>query len=136
MVDLTRDHVSWWLDAYERAWRSPGTADLDGLFSEHASYRMAPYEDAVSGIDAVRRLWDEERDGPEEPFELTSEIVAVDGPVAVVLAEVAYAEPPRDYRDLWVLRFAADGRCESYEEWPYWPGQPLSSRAVGPAQES
>ncbi|WP_327035397.1 hypothetical protein [Micromonospora ureilytica] len=29
----------------------------------------------------------------------------------------------QEYRDLWVMRFADDGRCRSFEEWPFWPGQ-------------
>jgi hypothetical protein len=38
--------------------------------------------------------------------------------------EVAYASSlPREYRDLWVIRFAEDGRCMAFEEWPFWPGQ-------------
>ena len=41
---------------------------------------------------------------------MTSEVVAVEGDVAVVRAQVEYADRSR-WRDLWVLRFAADGRC-------------------------
>jgi hypothetical protein len=26
-----------------------------------------------------------------------------------------------------VLRFAADGRVEDFEEWAYWPGKPYSA---------
>jgi len=37
---------------------------------------------------------------------------------------VEYAASGRPWRDLWVLRFAADGRCSSFEEWPFAPGQP------------
>jgi hypothetical protein len=28
------------------------------------------------------------------------------------------------WRDLWVLRFDADGRCTAFEEWPFVPDQP------------
>jgi hypothetical protein len=51
--------------------------------------------------------------------------VAVDGDVAVVGLHVQYGEPAAQrYRDLWVLRFAEDGRCAAFEEWPFWPGRP------------
>ena len=44
---------------------------------------------------------------------------------AVVRAEVCYGDPPtQEYRDLWVIRFAGDGRCTWFEEWPYWPEKP------------
>jgi hypothetical protein len=26
-----------------------------------------------------------------------------------------------EYRDLWVTRYAGDGRCRSFEEWPFAP---------------
>ena len=28
------------------------------------------------------------------------------------------------WRDLWVLEFDGDGRCASFEEWPFAPEQP------------
>lgn len=44
--------------------------------------------------------------------------------------EVRYGDPARqEYRDLWVLRFAAGGRVEDFEEWAYWPGKPYSAGA-------
>jgi hypothetical protein len=50
--------------------------------------------------------------------------------VAVVRAEVSYGDPPtQEYRDLWVIRFAADGRCAWFEEWPFWPQQPHAESA-------
>ena len=57
---------------------------------------------------------------------MTHEIVAVEADTAVVRVEVQYGPPDRSrYRDLWVVRFAADGRCREFEEWPFWPGQKI-----------
>jgi hypothetical protein len=59
---------------------------------------------------------------------MTSEIIAVEGATAVVRVEVFYGDPVRqEYRDLWVVGFADDGRCVSFEEWPFWPGQPYAT---------
>lgn len=42
---------------------------------------------------------------------------------------VRYGDPvTQEYADLWVLRFAADGRCAEFEEWAYWPGKSWSVR--------
>jgi len=121
--------VSRWLAGYEAAWRSPDTASLAGLFTADASYLQAPYEQPVTGLDAIVRMWDAEREGPDEVFTLATSILAVDGPVAVVRAEVRYGDPLRqEYRDLWVIRLDDDGRCSWFEEWPYWPGRPFSAR--------
>jgi hypothetical protein len=121
---MTREDVARWIAGYERAWRAPGTEALDGLFTRDAAYRQGPYEDPVTGLAAIEAMWDAERDGPDEVFLMTSEILAVDGPAAVARVEVWYGDPvEQEYRDLWVMRFAADGLCESFEEWPFWPEQ-------------
>jgi hypothetical protein len=120
-----RATVSRWLAGYEAAWRAPGTEDLAGLFTSEATYLQSPYHQPVVGLDAIGRMWEEEREGSDEVFTLATEILAVDGPVAVVRAEVLYGDPPvQEYRDLWVIRFADDGRCTWFEEWPFWPGRP------------
>jgi hypothetical protein len=120
-----RAAVSRWLAGYEAAWRAPGTGSLMEIFTADASYRQGPYEKPVVGLDAIGRMWDEERAGPDEVFTLSTEILAVDGPTAVVRAEVRYGDPVRqEYRDLWVMWLGEDGRCSRFEEWPFWPAQP------------
>lgn len=114
-----------WLASYEAAWRTAGTEGLDGMFTDDATYVQSPYQAPVVGLDAIRRMWNEERAGPDEVFTITTEIVAVDGPTAVARAEVRYGDPVRqEFRDLWVMRLDDDGRCRWFEEWPYWPGEP------------
>ena len=40
----------------------------------------------------------------------------MDGPTAVVRAEVHYGDPPhQESRDLWIIRLAEDGRCRWFE---------------------
>ncbi|HEY6593897.1 MAG TPA: nuclear transport factor 2 family protein [Asanoa sp.] len=108
-----------WVDAYERAWRTPGTDALAELFTEDAFYSQGPYVEPKIGLDAIARMWEETRD--DDVFRMTSEVVAVDADTAVVRAEVFYEKPAQEYRDLWVMRFAPDGRCRHYEEWPFAP---------------
>jgi uncharacterized protein (TIGR02246 family) len=96
-----REKVSQWVAAYEAAWRASGTAALAGLFSDDARYLQSPYEEPVAGLDAIRQMWDQQRDGPDEVFTLATQILAVDGATAVVRAEVRYGDPVRqEYRDL------------------------------------
>ena len=129
MEPASRDRVRDWLDGYERAWRSPGTVGLRELFTDDATYSTAPYRQPHEGLASIAELWEAEREGPDEAFTMASEIVAVDGEIAVVRVDVDYGNPPsREYRDLWLIEFAADGRCRAFEEWPFFPGQPLSAR--------
>lgn len=133
MTDRTAVHR--WLAGYESAWRTSGTHGLSALFTADAIYLHSPYEEPVVGIHAIRNMWDHDREGPDEVFTLSTEIVAVEGDTAVVRADVQYREPIRqEYRDLWLMRFDDDGRCAHFEEWPYWPGHPYDPRDdAGPA---
>ena len=114
-----------WVAEYERAWRDGDVAGVAGLFTEHARYRTSPYSDPKVGHAAIQAFW---LDDEGRAFAVDAEPVAVEGRDAVVRLTVRYADPvDQEYRDLWVLRFAPDGRVEDFEEWAYWPGRPYSA---------
>ena len=78
-------------------------------------------------------MWEEGRDGPDEAFELESEIVTVEGDTGVVRVEVRYGVPvAQTYRDLWLVRLDNEGRCTAFEEWPFWPPGSEGEFAKGP----
>ena len=121
---VVRSQVTGWITDYERAWRTPGTALLRDLFTEDASYQQTPYDVPILGLIDIASMWEEEREGPDEVFTMTSEVVAVEGDTAVVRVQVEYGDPvTQEYLDLWLIRFDADGRCVLFEEWPFWPEQ-------------
>ena len=123
------EQVATWVAAYERAWRTPGTETLGEIFAADATYVQGPYEEPVRGLPAIARMWEAGRDGADEVFEMSSSIVAVDGPTAVARVEVRYGEPvEQEYRDLWIMSFTGNGLCQGFEEWAYWPGQPYTAR--------
>jgi ketosteroid isomerase-like protein len=124
MVAMDRTAVEKWVTDYERLWRTPGTNALGEVFTLDASYSPSPWATALEGLEAIAEFWDAERKGPDEEFELTAEVVALEGNIAVVRVAVDYGEPLHArWRDLWVLTFAADGRCAAFEEWPFAPSQ-------------
>jgi ketosteroid isomerase-like protein len=114
---VTRDELSAWVDAYERAWRTPGTDALRALFTEDASYQTAPYLEPYRGLAAIGEVWEREREGPDERFTLEREIVAIDGDTGVVRTEVRYEEPRQEFRNIWIVRFDDGRRCAHFEEW-------------------
>jgi ketosteroid isomerase-like protein len=125
---MERTQVSEWIEQYERAWRAPGTDPLRRLFTEDAEYWQGPYLEPRRGLAEIAAMWEETRDGPNDVFRMAHQVVAVDGDTAVARVEVWYGEPvTHEYRDLWVMRFAGDGRCRSYEEWPFAPTQPITA---------
>jgi hypothetical protein len=125
--------VTQWIERYERAWRSPGINALSDLFTHEATYQTAPFERPHVGLAAIAELWEAEREGPNEVFEMTSELVAADGATAVARVEVLYGSPiSRHYRDIWIMRFEHTGLCAAFEEWPSWPADEDGRIAAGP----
>jgi hypothetical protein len=117
-----RADVEDWLARYERAWRAPGTAALDDVFSDAVTYVASPWAMPVVGMEPLRRFWEAARNGPDEGFRLTREIVAVDADTAVVRVHVDYDDGQR-WRDLWLITLDGQGRCARFEEWPFTPDQ-------------
>ena len=102
---------------------------VGALFTEDAAYRASPYEPSQVGQAAIKAFW---LDDAGRSFSMDAEVVAVDGDVAVVRVDVLYESPRvQEYRDVWILRFSADGRVADFEEWAYWPGQPYSADGAG-----
>jgi hypothetical protein len=115
---MDKEQAAAWIAGYERAWRSPGTEMLAEVFTTDATYLQGPFDAPLVGLPAIAGMWDEERTGPDEAFEMSSEIIAVDGDTAVARVEVTYGDPvEEEFRDLWIMRFDEDGRCSSFEEW-------------------
>jgi hypothetical protein len=119
---MDRVTVERWMNDYERLWRTPGTGGLGEIFSDDVRYAPSPWGRPVLGLAALAEFWEAERDGPDEAFALTSEVVAVERERAVVRTSVEYADG--QWRNLWVLEFGGDGRCSHFEEWPFAPDQP------------
>lgn len=124
---MDSDDVMRWVAGYERAWRTGDRQAVTELFTDDARYRTTPYEEPKVGHAAIQAFWLEDEG---TTFTVDAEPVAVEGRDAVVRLEVHYSGPrTQEYRDLWVLRFADDGRVEEFEEWPYWPGRSDTAEA-------
>jgi ketosteroid isomerase-like protein len=125
---MDRSEVAQWVRGYEVAWRSSGTELLAELFAPAARYLVSPWAPPLDGLAAIAEMWEREREGPDEPFEMSFEVVAVDCQTAVVRLSVEYHRgTPSSWRDLWVLQFEDERgatRCTRFEEWPFAPGQP------------
>jgi hypothetical protein len=134
---VDRAELTRWLEAYERAWRTPGTDGLHRLFAPEATYKHAPYEQPYRGLAAIAELWERERRGPDEAFDMSAEIVAVEGDAGVVKVDVRYHDPPAiEYRDLWIVRTDEHGRCVEFEEWPFWPPGQKGWWSPGPSGDT
>lgn len=119
---MDRQRAQEWVDEYVRWWLVSDPVGVPKLFTPEARYLRSPYAEPIVGHEALTEFWVADRDAT---FTVATSIVAVDGDTAVARLQVDYASPERQqYRDLWVFRFAGDGRVEHFEEWAYFPGQP------------
>ena len=124
---MDRDGVVRWVGAYERAWRDDDVDAVAELFTDDATYLRSPYAEPIVGHAAIAAFWPEE---PGTEFTMSASPIAIDGADVVVRVEVGYLRPRRqEYRDLWVIRFAPDGRAEWFEEWPFWPDRSYTAAA-------
>ena len=112
----TRDTVRRWIDGYLNAWTTNDRADVEALFTEDARYFTLPTRPPIEGRAAIVADW---LDRADEPGSWTArlDVIAIDGDLAVVQGEVDYAGPDDDFVNLWVIRFAEDGRCAEFTEW-------------------
>jgi hypothetical protein len=125
---MEREDLARWIGEYERAWRTPGTAILEQLFTSDATYVASPFEPAIRGRAAIAAFWEAERQGADEIFSMAWEPVAVENNVGIARLEVRYGDPTtRIYRDLWVVTLDENGLCTAFEEWPFFPGQPRAA---------
>jgi mannose-6-phosphate isomerase-like protein (cupin superfamily) len=130
VADLDATRFLAWLDGYERLWRTAGTDQLASLFADDAHYLLSPVEQPHVGLAAIAAMWEDGRDGPDEDFTMTPEVVAVAGSTGVARVVVHYGGArAREYVDVWVVRFDDAGRAVRFEEWPFWPGKPSTAHA-------
>jgi ketosteroid isomerase-like protein len=126
---MTRDEVARWLDRYIEAWRSYDREQIAALFSDDVKYRYHPYDEPITGRQAVVESWlgegdhevASERDA-EGTYEASYRAVAIDGEVAVAVGSSTYYDSPggkviRIYDNCFLIRFDDDGRCLEFTEW-------------------
>ena len=126
---MDRADAQTWLDRYVAAWLSYDAMDIAALFAEDVSYRDHPYDEPITGREAVVGSWLGEgdlngastRDAPGT-YAAQYEPVAVDGDVVVATGISSYRERPdgpvvRTYHNCFVMRFDSDGNCREFTEY-------------------
>lgn len=119
---MNRSDVQDWLDRYIAAWRANERGPIEELFTEDAVYRWQPYgpdDRHAFGRDAIVDAWLDKPDDPDS-WEAAYEPYAVEGDRAVAVGRTSYigtdGKPARTYHNVFLLRFAEDGRCRECTE--------------------
>jgi len=114
--------VSNWVAAYRTAWGSNADADIRALFTDDADYLFGPSDEPVHGGDAIVATWLSRAEAPDDTT-FSWNVVGIDGDLAFVQGKVDYTDGQL-FDNLWVIRFAGDGRATSFTEW--WMKRPGS----------
>ena len=114
--DHTPSRLEAWMDAYIAAWTDNHPGHIESLFTEDAVYDPQTADGEIHGAGAISEWWREIDDDPENwDFEWMPIVESED--IGVVAGRTRYFEPPASYRNLFVIRFAPDGRCHDFTEW-------------------
>ncbi|MGH8945112.1 MAG: nuclear transport factor 2 family protein [Acidimicrobiia bacterium] len=105
-----------WMDGYVLAWSSNEEEHIRALFTEEAVYDPQTAGGEWYGIDAIVANWQDIDDDEDDWMFQWRPLVETDD-LAVVTGTTRYLDPPADYRNLFVIRFAEDGRCHDFTEW-------------------
>ena len=117
-----RAMVQRWLDAYVAAWKSYDADKIADLWTEDAVW-VYPFRVRAVGREQITAEWMAERhvfDG--RVYDAAYEPIAIDGPFVVTHGRTRFLDPStgatqREFDNVWVLRFARDGRCAEFHEW-------------------
>jgi uncharacterized protein (TIGR02246 family) len=133
---MDRAGVERWMEGYRRAWASDAPEDVAALFTEDVTYAPYPWPrdgEPWRGRENVVREWIARGDS-STGWRFEHNTLAVDGDTAVIEGKTYYDptddDPHEDaYANLWVIRFADDGRAREFTE--YWvqrprPGDPIA----------
>jgi hypothetical protein len=116
---MNHDEAQRWLDAYVSAWRANQPEAIRALFAPDVAYRYHPYDEPVTGIDALVDSWLESPDEPES-WEAAYSPFAVDGNRVVATGYSRYLAsgdaPERIFHNCFLLEFDDAGRCATFTE--------------------
>jgi ketosteroid isomerase-like protein len=113
------DRLATWVDGYRRAWLSNVAEDIRALFTDDAVYERRPGDPAAwRGAEAIVAQWLAHADTPgETSWEWHP--LATEGDTSTIQGVAVYDDGTDRavFDNLWVIRFAADGRARHFTEW-------------------
>lgn len=110
------ERLDTWMDQYVLAWSSNETDHIETLFTEDAVYDAQTEGGEWEGLSDIVREWQAIADD-EDNWDFQWQPVVETEAIAVIKGRTNYFDPPTSYRNLFVIRFAEDGRCYDFTEW-------------------
>jgi len=105
-----------WIEGYKKAWASNERDDIRALFTEDARYQTSPTSAWREGVDAIVDGWIADKDEPGD-YTFEYEVIEESPTFALMRGVTDYSPVNRaTYDNLWVIRFARDGRATEFIE--------------------
>ena len=105
-----------WIEGYKKAWESNAPDDIRALFTDDARYLTSPTSEWREGIDAIIEGWIADQDQPGD-YTFEYSVLEDSGTFAAVRGVTDYTGADRPvYDNLWLIRFAPDGRATEFTE--------------------
>ena len=121
---MDKRDIQQWLDNYGEAWIKGDPEKVVPLFTETASYRETPFDEAMIGQDAIKQYWQKGAADAQDNVEFSSQVWAVDAETAVAGWQASFTRKPSGVKveldGIFRLTFSTvSGRllCKSLEEW-------------------
>jgi ketosteroid isomerase-like protein len=117
-VEVSREHVTRWLDDYKAAWEHRDAEAAGRLFTQDARYFETPFSSPFIGSAGVRDYWSavtkEQRD-----ISFAYRIISVTGESAVVhwTSTFTWSGDPVALDGMFLLDFDRTGLCAVLREW-------------------
>ena len=109
-----------WLDRYGRAWEARDPEQAAALFTEQASYRETPFDEAMIGRRAIAEYWAGAVAGQKD-VKFTHEVLACRGDEGFARWHAAFTGVPGgeaiDLDGVFRCRFGEGGLVSALEEW-------------------
>ena len=119
-ADLTVADVKAWLKGYETAWETLDPEQAAALFTENATYRDNPYENAYQGRAGIRQYWATVT-SDQKDVDFTSEVLTVTGTTGIAHWRSQFKSKESGdtitLDGIFVLEFADSRLCRSLKEW-------------------
>lgn len=80
---LTTDAFAAWLDSYKAVWEEQDSDRITSLFTEDAIYRETPFDEPMTGRDAIRDYWIAGAESAQDDITFGYDILAVTGNVGL-----------------------------------------------------
>jgi uncharacterized protein (TIGR02246 family) len=113
--------VSAWVEGYLKAWQTNDPQAIGDLFSADAQYYTSPFAEPWQGRDGIVQTWLAHADKPDD-FTFRYEVLGTSEDSGIVRGWTTYKDPPKEYSNIWLVRFDDAGKCREFTEW--WKEKP------------